>query len=147
MSWELSVSILHSALDTYVKGVKLEVNSTSNITLGLLHYRPTALDCVEQVLRILGLYEGLAGDTVEQSLDQLQTVNTRSNKKEVARARLEVESESNTLVNVRKPALSVFSVISKVCLLFGEGGHGDGRGGCDDGGGDGHCTVLVTLSI
>ena len=65
MSWELSVSILHSALDTYVKGVKLEVNSTSNITLGLLHYRPTALDCVEQVLRILGLYEGLAGDTVE----------------------------------------------------------------------------------
>ena len=36
---------------------------------------------------------------------------------------------------------------SEVCLLFGEGGHGDGRGGGDDGGGGGHCTVLVTLSI
>ena len=33
----------------------------------------------------------------------------------------------NTLINVRKPALSVFSVISKVCLLFGEGGHGKGE--------------------
>ena len=59
-----------------------------------------------------------------------------------------MESEGNTLINVRKPALSVFSVISKVVLLFGEGGHGEGRGGGDDGGGgDGHCTVLVTLSI
>ena len=105
MSWELSVSILHSALDTYVKGVKLEVNSTSNITLGLLHYRPTALDWVEQVLRILGLYEGLAGDTVEQSLVQLQTVNTRSNEEEMAGARLEVESGGNTLINIKKPAL------------------------------------------
>ena len=58
-----------------------------------------------------------------------------------------MKSESNTLVNVRKPTLSVFSVISEVCLLIGEGGHGDGRGGGDDGGGGGHCTVLVTLSI
>ena len=56
-----------------------------------------------------------------------------------------MKSESNTLVNVRKPTLSVFSVISEVCLLIGEGGHGDGRGGGDDGGGGGHCTVLVTL--
>ena len=52
-----------------------------------------------------------------------------------------------SLVIVRKPAISVFSVISKVCLLFGEGGHGDGQGGGDDGGGDGHCTVPITLSI
>ena len=37
------------------------------------------------------------------------------------------------------------SVTSEVCLLFGERGHGDGRGGGDDGGGGGHCTVLVTL--
>ena len=66
------------------------------------------------MLWILVLCEGLAGDTVEQSLVQLQTANTR---------------------------------INKVCLLFVEGGHGDGRGGGDDGGGGGHCTVLVTLSI
>ena len=46
--------------------------------LGPLHYRRTAMDCVEeQLLRILGLYKGLAGDTVEQS--QLETVITRSN--------------------------------------------------------------------
>ena len=52
-----------------------------------------------------------------------------------------------SLVIVRKPAISVFSVISKVCLLFGEVGHGDGRGGGDDGGGGAHCTVLLTLLI
>ena len=61
------------------------------------------MDCVEQLLRILVLYEGLAGDTVEQSLVQMQTVNTRSNEEEVAGARLEVESGGNTLI--RKPAL------------------------------------------
>ena len=101
------------------------------------------------MLGILGLYKNLAGDTVEQSqLVQLQTVITmRSNEEEVAGARLEVESGGNTLINVRKPALSVSSVISKVCFLFGEGGHWEGRGGGDDGGGGGHCTVLVTLSI
>ena len=79
------------------------------------------MDCVEQLLRILVMY-----DTVEQSLVQLKTINTRSNGEEVAGARQEVESESNTLFIVRKPAISVFSVISKVCLLFGEVGHGDG---------------------
>ena len=77
------------------------------------------MECVggstSQLLWILGLGEGQAGDTVEQSqLVQLETVNIRSNEEEVARARLEVESESNTLINVRKPALSVFSVISEV---------------------------------
>ena len=79
----------------------------------------TAVNCVEQLLWILVLCEGLAGDTVEQSLVLLETVNTRSNEEEVAGARLEVESGGNTLTNVRKPALTVFSVISKVCLLFG----------------------------
>ena len=146
----LSVSILHGALESYVKGVK----STQRATLPraytfLALSQRTAVNCVEQLLWILGLCEGLAGDTVEQSqLVQLETVNTRSNEEEVAGARLEVESGGNTLIKVRKPALSVFSVISKVCLLFGEEGHGEGRGGGDDGGGgDGHCTVLVTLSI
>ena len=145
----LSVSILHGALETYVKGVKStqQVTSPRASTFLALSQR-TAVNCVEQLLWILVLYEGLAGDTVEQSqLVQLETVNTRSNEEEVAGARLEVESGGNTLINVRKPALSVFSVISKVCLLFGEGGHGEGRGGGDDGGGGGHCTVLVTLSI
>ena len=50
----------------------------------------TAVNCVEQLLWILGLCEGLVGDTVEQSLDQLETVNTRSNEEEVAGARQEV---------------------------------------------------------
>ena len=52
-----------------------------------------------------------------------------------------------TLINVRKPALSVFSVISKVCLLFGEGGHGEGRGGGDDGGGGGHRPLYCAGNI
>ena len=64
----------------------------ANITSVLLH-RPTALYWVEQVLWILVLCEGLAGDTVEQSLVQLQTANTRINKEEAAGARLEVESQ------------------------------------------------------
>ena len=145
----LSVSILHGALETYVKGVKSTQRATSpRASTFLALSQRTAVNCVEQLLWILGLCEGLVGDTVEQSLDQLETVNTRSNEEEVAGARLEEESGGNTLIKVRKPALSVFSVISKVCLLFGEGGHGEGRGGGDDGGGgDGHCTVLVTLSI
>ena len=145
----LSVSILHGALETYVKGVKSTQRATSPWASTFLALsQRTAVNCVEQLLWILVLCKGLAGDTVEQSqLVQLETVNTRSNEEEVAGARLEVESGGNTLINVRKPALSVFSVISKVCLLFGEGGHGEGRGGGDDGGGGGHCTVLVTLSI
>ena len=111
----LSVSILHGALETYVKGVKSTQRATSpRASTFLALSQRTAVNCVEQVLwPVLGLCEGLAGDTVEQS--QLETVITRSNE--------------------------------EVCLLFGEGGHGDGRGGGDDGGWDGHCTVLVTLSI
>ena len=114
LSRELSVSILHGALDTYVKGVKLGVNSPSNFTPGPYmigaiiprcfdpskRVRRSAVDCVQQLLRILGLYEGLAGDTVEQSLVQLQTLNTRSNGEEAAGARLEVESVSRGLVAV-----------------------------------------------
>ena len=38
--------------------------------LGPLHYRRTAVDCVQQLLRILGLYESLAGDTANS--DQCQ---------------------------------------------------------------------------
>ena len=50
-----------------------------------------AVNCMEQLLWILVLCEGLAGDTVEQSqLVQLETVNTRSNEEEVAGARQEV---------------------------------------------------------
>ena len=94
----LSVSILHGALETYVKGVKSTQRATSpRASTFLALSQRTAVNCVEQLLWILGLCEGLAGDTVEQSLVLLETVNTRSNEEEVAGARLEVESESNTL--------------------------------------------------
>ena len=50
-----------------------------------------------QLLRILGLCEGLARDTVEQSqLVQLETVITRSNEEEVAGARMEVECKPHS---------------------------------------------------
>ena len=90
----LSVSILHGALETYVKGVKSTQRATSpRASTFLALSQRTAVNCVEQLLWILALCEGQAGDTVEQSLDQLETVNTRSNEEEeVAGARLESES-------------------------------------------------------
>ena len=88
----LSVSILHGALETYVKGVKSTQRATSpRASTFLALSQRTAVNCVEQLLWILVLCEGLAGDTVEQSqLVQLETVNTRSNEEEVAGARQEV---------------------------------------------------------
>ena len=93
----LSVSILHGALETYVKGVKSTQRATSpRASTFLALSQSTAVNCVEQLLWILGLCEGLVGDTVEQSLDQLETVNTRSNEEEVAGARLEVECKAHS---------------------------------------------------
>ena len=88
----LLVSILHGALETYIKGAKSTQQATSPraSTSFLALSQRTAVNCVEQLLWILVLCEGLAGDTVEQSLDQLETVNTRSNEEEVAGARQEV---------------------------------------------------------
>ena len=93
----LSVSILHGALETYVKGVKSTQRATSPWASTFLALsQRTAINCVEQLLWILGLCEGQAGDTVEQSLDQLETVIIRSNEEEVAGARLEVECKENS---------------------------------------------------
>ena len=89
LSRELSVSIFRGALETYVKGVKLGVNSPSNFTPGPYmigamiprcydpskRVRRLAIDCLEQLLRILGLYEGLASENIEQSMIQIQSVN------------------------------------------------------------------------
>ena len=88
---ELSVTILLRALEHYLKGVKLGVSSPSNFTPGPYMIgamtarchdpsrtvRSTALACVQHLLRTLALYEGLAQETVEQSLVQLDTVDTR----------------------------------------------------------------------
>ena len=90
---ELSVNILLRALETYLKGVKLGVNSPSNFTPGPYMIgamvprchdpsravRTGALACVQALLRTLALYEGLAQETVEQTLVQLDSVNTRCN--------------------------------------------------------------------
>ena len=90
----LSVSILHGALETYVNGVKSTQRATSpRASTFLALSQRTAINCVEQLLWILGLCEGLAVDTVEQSqLVQLETVNTRSNEEEVAGARWRVRA-------------------------------------------------------
>ena len=113
LSRELSVNIFRSALETYVKGVKLGVNSPSNFTPGPYmigamiprcydpskRVRRLAIECLEQLLRILGLYEGLATENIEQSLVQIQTVNTRCNGEE-GQARLETDLVTNALVGI-----------------------------------------------
>ena len=111
LSRELSVSIFRGALETYVKGVKLGVNSPSNFTPGPYmigamiprcydpskRVRRLAIDCLEQLLRILGLYEGLASENIEQSMIQIQSVNIRCNGEE-AGARLEADLVTRALV-------------------------------------------------
>jgi hypothetical protein len=112
LSRELSVNIFQGALDTYVKGVKLGVNSPSNFTPGPYmigamiprccdpskNVRRFAMECLQHLLRILALYEGLDTETVEQALVQLQEVNARCNG--VNGAKLEVGCVSQALVSV-----------------------------------------------
>merc|ERR1719186_2384428 len=112
LSRELSVNIFQGALDTYVKGVKLGVNSPSNFTPGPYmigamiprccdpskRVRKIAMECLQHLLRILALYEGLAGETVEQALVQLQAVNVRCNGEDGGK--LEVGCVSQALVSV-----------------------------------------------
>ena len=104
------------------KGLRLGVNYPSNIILGPSYIGPPSQAGAS------------AGVTEEQRLIQLQTVNKRAltvNKRalqcageEAAGARLEVESVSCTLCSYRQKSItsiSVFSVISKISLLFGKG--------------------------
>ena len=74
------------------------------------------VDCMQQLLRILNLYQGLARDTVEQSLVQLKTadIRIRSNGEEATLARQEVESVRNTMVNVRISSLTIISAFDVV---------------------------------
>ena len=114
LSRELSVSIMHGALETYVKGVRLGVNSPSNFTPGPYmigaiiprcfdpskRVRKISVDCLQQLLRILGLYEGLSSETIEQSLVQLQSVNVRCNAEDATSGKLDTNYVSQSLVSI-----------------------------------------------
>jgi len=112
LSRELSVNIFQGALDTYVKGVRLGVNSPTNFTPGPYmigamvprccdpskRVRRFAMECLQHLLRILSLYEGLATETVEQALVQLQEVDVRCNGGSAGK--LEIGCVSQALVSV-----------------------------------------------
>eukprot|EP00092_Neocalanus_flemingeri_P105615 GFUD01135406.1.p1 GENE.GFUD01135406.1~~GFUD01135406.1.p1 ORF type:complete len:827 (+),score=184.53 GFUD01135406.1:272-2482(+) len=112
LSRELSVNIFQGALKAYVKGVKLSVNSPSNFTPGPYmigamiprccdpskRVRKIAMECLQHLLRILALYEGLTVETVEQALVQLQAVNLRCNGEDGGK--LEISCVSQALVSV-----------------------------------------------
>ena len=107
---QLSVNILLRALETYLKGVKLGVNSPSNFTPGPYMIgamvarchdpsravRKGALACVQHILRTLALYEGLAQETIETALLQLEAMDTRCNGEE----REDLNCLSQALVSV-----------------------------------------------
>ncbi|XP_023324699.1 maestro heat-like repeat-containing protein family member 1 [Eurytemora carolleeae] len=113
LSRELSVNILQGALDVYAKNVKLGVGSPTNFTPGpymigamvarchdpSLTVRRTALACLQTLLRILGVYEGLSPETVENSLEQLNTMNVRCNNLEMT-GKIDRGAISDALVNV-----------------------------------------------
>ena len=114
LSRELSVNILHRGLETYVTGVKLGVNSPSNFTPGPYmigavvprcfdpsrRVRRAAVDCLQELVRTLGLYEGLTRDTVDQTLLSLQAINADCNGEEALAGRLDCELLSETVVSV-----------------------------------------------
>ena len=107
---QLSVNILLRALETYLKGVKLGVNSPSNFTPGPYMIgamvarchdpsravRKGALACVQHILRTLALYEGLAQETIETALLQLEAMDARCNGEE----REDLSCLSQALVSV-----------------------------------------------
>ena len=113
LSRELSVNILQRALEVYSKNIKLGVGSPTNFTPGpymigamvarchdpSLTVRKTALVCLQILLRILGVYEGLSPETVENSIEQLNTMNARCNNIEMT-AKLDQPAISEALVNV-----------------------------------------------
>ena len=95
------------------KGLRLGVNYPSNIILGPSYIGPPSQAGAS------------AGVTEEQRLIQLQTVNKRALQcagEEAAGARLEVECQLHSSDHQKSiTSISVFSVISKISLLFGEG--------------------------
>ena len=129
LSRELSVNILHQALETYVAGVKLGVNSPSNFTPGPYmigsvvprcfdpsrRVRRAALDCLQELIRTLGLYEGLTRETVDQSLLSLQSLNTNCNGEKAEASKLDLELLSQSVVTVLGERIQHQHVLS----LFG----------------------------
>lgn len=113
LSRELSVNILLGALETYCKNVKLGIASPTNFTPGpymigamvprchdpSLPVRTTALACLQHLLRILAIYEGLAQETIEKAMAQLDTMNLRCNTNEVG-GKLELSSASQAITAV-----------------------------------------------
>merc|ERR1719193_1910336 len=93
LSRELSVNILQGALNVYSKHMRLGVGSPTNFTPGpymigamvarchdpSLTVRKTALVCLQMLLRILGTYEGMSPETIENSIEVLNTMNVRCN--------------------------------------------------------------------
>ena len=65
-----------------------------------LSVRKTALNCLQYVLRILGIYNGLAPETVEQSIEQLNALNERCNNIAINAGKLDQPAISDTLVGV-----------------------------------------------
>ena len=58
------------------------------------------MDCLQQLLRILGIYEGLSSETIEQSLVQIQSVNVRCNGDDVSAGKVDVKFVSQSIVNL-----------------------------------------------
>ena len=114
LSRELSVNILHRGLETYVAGVKLGVNSPSNFTPGPYmigavvprcfdpsrRVRRPAVDCLQELVRTLGLYEGLTRETVDQTLLSLQAINADCNGEEAVASRLDCHLLTETVVSL-----------------------------------------------
>jgi len=98
MSRELSVNILQGALQVYSKNMKLAVGSPTNFTPGpymigamvtrchdpSVSVRGRAVSCLQLLLRILATYEGVSPETVESSIEQLNTMNARCNNVEMS---------------------------------------------------------------
>ena len=62
--------------------------------------RKIAVDCLQQLLRILALYEGLSTETIEQALTSIQSVNVRCNGDDVNGCKFNINYVSQALVNL-----------------------------------------------
>jgi len=114
LSRELSVNILLGALETYCKNVKLGIESPTNFTPGpymigamvprchdpSLPVRTTALQCLQHLLRILAIYEGLAQETIEKAIGQLDAMNLRCNSSEGGSSKAELSLASQAITCV-----------------------------------------------
>ena len=138
---QLAVSVLLRALETYLRGVRLGVNSPSNFTPGPYMIgamvarchdpsrgvRVPALATVQAILRTLAMYEGLALEAAEQTLLQLESVNTRCNGEE----REELGCLSQALVAVlgaRVQHHHLLSLLDSLCEALGDPQAGGAEG-------------------